>query len=124
MSILHVDSVTKSYQGKVLLSDVYISCRKGEVKGLIGRNGSGKSTLLKIIFGSESAEYKFVRINNKKVNNLSTGQTLIKYLPQDNYLPNNISIKKLIHLFLSKESGELLLKNKYVKPLLGKMNQD
>jgi len=52
MSQLHIDSVTKSYNNKVILSDVFISCQKGEIKGLIGRNGSGKSTLLKIVFGT------------------------------------------------------------------------
>src|SRR5690606_29515205 len=46
------------------------------------------------------------------------------YLPQDNFLPNNVSIKRLIHLFLPKENRELLLENKYIQPLLGKMNQD
>jgi ATPase subunit of ABC transporter with duplicated ATPase domains len=29
--------------------------------GLFGRNGAGKSTLLKIIFGSLSADQKFVK---------------------------------------------------------------
>jgi ABC-type cobalamin/Fe3+-siderophores transport system ATPase subunit len=29
----------------------------------LGRNGSGKSTLLKIIFGIETADFKFVRID-------------------------------------------------------------
>ena len=38
MSSLHVDSITKSYNNKVILSDIFISCSKGEIKGLIGRS--------------------------------------------------------------------------------------
>ncbi len=58
MNNLHVDSVIKSYNLNQVLTDVYISCKKGEIIGLLGRNGTGKSTLLKIVFGSISAERK------------------------------------------------------------------
>jgi ABC-type multidrug transport system ATPase subunit len=124
MSKLHIDSVTKSYNNKVILSDVFISCKKGEIKGLIGRNGSGKSTLLKIVFGTEKPDSKFVRVGNKVIKNISDGRNLINYLPQDNFLPNNISIKTLINLFLQRESRNILFENEYIKPLLNKKNQD
>jgi len=124
MSKLHIDSVTKSYNKKIILSDVYISCKTGEVKDLIGRNGSGKSTLLKIVFGAEKAESKFVRIGNKIIKNIADGRHLINYLPQDNFLPNNIKIKTLINLFLDKINRKTVFENEYVKPLLNKQNQD
>ena len=124
MSKLHIDSVTKSYNNKVILSDVFISCQKGEIKGLIGRNGSGKSTLLKIVFGTEKPDSKFVRIGNKVIKNISDGRNLINYLPQDNFLPNDISIKALINLFLQRKSRKILFENEYIKPLLNKKNQD
>lgn len=124
MDKLHIDSVTKSYNNKVILSDVFISCQKGEIKGLIGRNGSGKSTLLKIVFGTEKADYKFVRIGNKIIRNISDGRNLISYLPQDNFLPNNISIRALINLFLQKEKRQVVFENELIKPLLNKKNQD
>lgn len=119
-----MDSVTKSYNNKTILSDVFLSCQKGEIKGLIGRNGSGKSTLLKIIFGSEKAEYKFVRIGEKVIKNVSDGRKLINYLPQDNFLPNNITIRKIIGLFLDYESRIEMLNTEYLKPLLNKKNQE
>ncbi len=122
--MLHVDSVTKSYNGKVLLSDIYISCKKGEIKGLVGRNGSGKSTLLKIIFGTEKADNKFVRVGNKQIRNISDGRNLINYLPQDNFLPDNVSIKTLINLFLQKENRQIVVENEFIKPLLNKKNQE
>lgn len=124
MSKIHIDSITKSYNNKVILSDIFISCEKGEIKGLIGRNGSGKSTLLKIVFGTEKAESKFVKVGNKVIKNISDGRNLINYLPQDNFLPDNISIKSLINLFLQKENRKIVLENEYVKPLLNKKNQD
>lgn len=124
MRNLHIDSVTKSYNNKVVLSDVFITCKKGEIIGLIGRNGAGKSTLLKIVFGTEKADTKFVKIGNKVIKNISDGRRLINYLPQNNFLPNNISIKSLIHLFLEKENRKVVLENEFVKPLLNKKNQN
>lgn len=124
MSYLHVDSVAKSYENKVILSDVFLSCEVGTVSGLIGRNGSGKSTLLKIIFGTEKAEYKFVRVGNKVIKNVSDGRHLINYLPQENFLPDNIKIKTLIKLFLPKASRSTVLNNDHVVPILHKKNQE
>ncbi len=97
--MLHADSILKSYGTNQVLTDVYITCKTGEILGLVGRNGSGKSTLLKTIFGTLNADYKFVRINNKQIRTLSDAQSLIKYLPQDNYLPKNITISKIMQLY-------------------------
>jgi len=124
MSKLHIDSVTKTYNHKVILSDIYMSCKTGEVKGLVGRNGSGKSTLLKIVFGSVNPESKFVKIGSKVIKSISDTRCLINYLPQDNFLPNNTSVKSLINLFLPKENRTIVLENEYIKPILNKRNRD
>jgi len=124
MSKLLIDSVTKSFDNNVVLSDVFLSCEKGEIKGLIGRNGSGKSTLLKIVFGTENADSKFIRVGGKIIRNISDGRDLINYLPQDNFLPNSKKIKTLINLFLPKNNRDILYENEYIKPLLKKVNQD
>ncbi|WP_239780664.1 ATP-binding cassette domain-containing protein [Tenacibaculum finnmarkense] len=105
------------------MSDVFISCEKGEIKGLIGRNGSGKSTLLKIIFGTEKPKSKFIKVGDKIIKNISDGRGLINYLPQHSFLPNNISVRSIINLFLQKENREIVLKNEYVKSLLNKNSQ-
>ena len=124
MSRLFVDSITKSYNDRVILSDVFLSCDIGEVKGLIGRNGCGKSTLLKIIFGVESAENKFVRIEGKLINSTSDCKGLISYLPQKQFLPNGVKVLKIINLFLEKRYREKLLSIEFVAPLLDKTSQE
>lgn len=121
---LHIDSITKSYDDKKILSDIYLSCEKGKITGLIGRNGSGKSTLLKIVFGVEKSENKFIQVGDRVINNISDGRGLINYLPQENFLPNNIKVKTLINLFLDKKNRGDLIENEFIKPLLNKKNHE
>nr|WP_315254399.1 ATP-binding cassette domain-containing protein [uncultured Flavobacterium sp.] len=101
--LLEIDSVQKSFDNKNILSDVYLKCETTDIIGLLGRNGSGKSTLLKIIFGIESADFKFVRIDGTVKNNIKDLFAEISYLPQDNYIPNMLSVKKAIQLSVLKE---------------------
>lgn len=102
-SVLEVDSVQKQYNGKIIISDVYLKCETNDVVGILGRNGSGKSTLLKIIFGIEAADFKFVRVDGIVKANTSALINQISYLPQDNFIPNSLSIKKAIALSIAKD---------------------
>ena len=99
MDRLQADSIIKHYGPLRVLSDIYISCSRGEVVGLIGRNGCGKSTLMKIIFGSLAADQKYVSVNNRQLTSLAESIRLIRYLPQDNFLPGNTRLIELIGLF-------------------------
>ena len=50
-SVLEVDSVQKQYDGKIIVSDVYLKCETADIIGILGRNGSGKSTLFLLMNG-------------------------------------------------------------------------
>jgi len=120
---MHVDSIIKSYGNNQILTDIYVNCHKGEIVGLLGRNGIGKSTLLKIIFGSISAERKYVKVGNKIINGIFDNRNLINYLPQHNFLPNNIKIKTIINLFCDKKSNSIISQNPLIKPILNKQSK-
>ena len=49
--LLQMNHIGKSYSGNVVLRDISIGFRRGEVHALMGENGAGKSTLMKIITG-------------------------------------------------------------------------
>lgn len=124
MNGLHVDSIQKSYGMRPVLSDVYLSCGKGEIVGLLGRNGSGKSTMLKIIFGSLPSEYSFVRVDGQILNKLSERSRVIKYLPQDSFLPNHIKIKTIIRLFCEPPNAELLCGHPLINSFLSRKTKE
>ena len=55
-NLLEIDSVVKSYDTRIVLTDIYLKCKTGDIIGMLGRNGTGKSTLLKILFGILQAD--------------------------------------------------------------------
>ena len=124
MHELHIDSVCKSYGTNQVLHDIFISCKPGEIIGLFGRNGCGKTTLLKIIFGSLRAENKFVRINGRIVQTLRENNNNIAYLPQKNFLPGHLQIKKIVDLFCKPPQTNSLKNNPHVKPFLHRKSNE
>jgi len=108
---LEIDSVIKSFAEKQVLTDIYLKCVTGDIIGLIGRNGSGKSTLFKILFGTLVAERKFIRMNGQVMNRPYTVRDAIGYLPQHDFLPKQLTIQKVVRVFLGKPWEEVFFKD-------------
>jgi len=104
-SVLEIDSVIKTYDDKLVLSDIYLKCETSDIYALFGRNGAGKSTLLKILFGTLSADRKFIRIDGKVYKHPFVDKNLINYLPQTNFLPSNLTVERIILLYNDKQAA-------------------
>ena len=116
--ILEVSGIQKSFNGKLLLSDVYLKLETGQIVGVFGRNGSGKSTLLKIIFGLVPALDKSIFINGISKNKSSLLLNEISYLHQNQFIPNHFSVFKAIQLSVDKQKVPLVCEDEFLKPLL------
>lgn len=101
--VLEIDSIQKKFDLITILSDVYLKCETGDIVGLLGRNGSGKSTLLQIIFGILKADFKFIRVDGVVKSKTSELFNEISYLSQDNFLPRNFRVAKVIALSIKKD---------------------
>jgi len=54
--MIAIQSLSKSYGKHLVLHNVNLTFKKGEVSGIVGENGAGKTTLFKCIAGLESFE--------------------------------------------------------------------
>lgn len=81
--MVSIDSLTVSFNGEELFSNISFLINKKERLGLTGKNGAGKSTLLKVIIGEQEADEGGV----SKPTDVSLG-----YLPQHMNVTNNSSI--------------------------------
>ncbi len=95
---LEADSIQLEFDGRKILSDIYIKCETGKITGLLGRNGQGKSCLMKIIYGNLPCE-KSVRFNNIAQYEAFKRPDLVLYLPQFNFIPKTLSLKRIFKDF-------------------------
>lgn len=106
---LQIDSVRKSFNEKIILSDVYLEIKSNEIIGIHGRNGSGKTTLLRILFGMELAQNCFIKLNNKPITKPYKIKNLIAFSSQECFLPKTTSVIKILNLSFPSEIPEHLL---------------
>lgn len=100
MNTLQVTGLTKTFNGRVILNNVALSCSTGEIIGIFGRNGTGKSTILKILFGVLKANNVILSINNSiTAPHTVIPQCKIGYLPQESFLPKNIKVRDAVAMF-------------------------
>ncbi|MDQ8010931.1 MAG: ATP-binding cassette domain-containing protein [Flavobacterium nitrogenifigens] len=122
--ILEISGIQKSFNDKLLLSDIYLKLETGQIIGLLGRNGSGKSTLLKIIFGIVPALDKSIFINGISKNNSSVLLNEISYLHQNQFIPNHFSVFQTIRLSVDKQKIFVFCEDDFLKPLLNQKIKD
>jgi len=83
---LRVEHLRKSYRKKVVIRDVSMELKKGEVVALLGPNGSGKTTCFYSIAGLVTPEGGRVTVDDVDVTRLPMyrrGRLGIGYLPQE-----------------------------------------
>ena len=92
MSSVKLVNITKSFDEKIVLQDINIDIKDGELVSLLGVSGCGKSTTLQLIAGLINPDSGDIIFNDKSVLNTPTGKRDAVIVFQDYLLFPHMSV--------------------------------
>lgn len=95
--LLEIHGVKKSFGEHVVLDNVSLQLKRGDIALLVGANGSGKSTLLRCVAGLTPFEGTAKILGSDPRSAARRG--LIGYLPQLVALPQSVTVGEVIAFF-------------------------
>ena len=104
MSLIRLRQLTKRYDERLVLREVFFRIQEGERVGLVGRNGSGKTTILRLILGRDEPTEGAVEIAQG---------TRIGYFSQFSELDSSSNVQQVLEEVLAdvraveRELGEI-----------------
>src|SRR3954467_4991534 len=96
---LAVVSIAKSYDKRVVLTDVSVSVGRGEVVGLLGPNGAGKTTCFYSVMGLVKPDSGRIMLDGDDIPGLPMYRRAILglgYLPQETSIFRGLTVEKNI----------------------------
>lgn len=94
-----IDNVELYFKNKRILNGIYLKAETGKVTSILGSNGCGKSSLMNIAFGTLRPKYKLIRLNGTPLLTPLYTAEIAKYLPQYNFIPDDLKLSFIFKLF-------------------------
>lgn len=118
---LNVVSIAKSYDKKIVLSDVSLQVAKGEVLGLLGPNGAGKTTCFYSIMGLVKPNSGRIMLDGVDITALPMYRRAILglgYLPQETSIFRGMTVEQNIKAVLELVEPEVAARAERLETLL------
>ena len=100
---LQVTGLRKSYRKRIIIHDISLELRRGEVVALLGPNGSGKTTTFYSIAGLTSSDGGQVKIDGMDVTTMPMyrrSRMGLSYLPQETSIFRGLNVEDNIKSIL------------------------
>jgi ABC-2 type transport system ATP-binding protein len=117
--MIHVEKITKSYDGFPVLNQVSFTARPGNISLLTGDNGAGKSTTLKILSGltlADSGRAVIAEADIQRERRLA--QSRLSFLPQGTVFQPAMTPWQLMHFY----AGLRSIPRHRIEPLLKQLD--
>jgi lipopolysaccharide export system ATP-binding protein len=124
---LDVVSIAKSYDRRVVLSDVSLSVGPGEVLGLLGPNGAGKTTCFYSIMGLVKPDSGRVTLDGVDITGLPMYRRAVMglgYLPQETSIFRGMTVAQNIMSVLELAEPDKAVRAARLDQLLGEFHLD
>ena len=107
--MIELSHVNLDFAGKIILSDISLSIKKGEIAIILGPSGAGKSSILKIILGLWRPDSGKVLIDGNNIANLSENEIMpvrrrMGIVFQANALFDSLNVEDNVAFFLREHS--------------------
>lgn len=102
-SVLEVRGLQKGYQGRMVVREVSLTVRSGQIAGLLGPNGAGKTTCFYMIVGLVPADGGQILLNNEDITRSPIhlrARRGLSYLPQEASIFKRLSVDDNIRAVL------------------------
>ena len=94
MSILNIDSVTKTFGKKAAVDDFSLTVPEGTIYGLLGPNGAGKTTTIRMVMNIIAPDSGQIEVMGEKLNENS--KDAIGFLPEERGLYQKIKVRDVL----------------------------
>lgn len=96
-TVLTCSGLSKNFGRTHALTEVSFNLYRGRVTGLVGPNGSGKTTFIKLAAGLLTPSSGSIEIDGCRIGTHT--KSVVSYLPDRDYLPENMKVLGIIKLF-------------------------
>ncbi len=122
---LSVDGIGKRYDKRVVLRDVSLSVRRGEVVGLLGPNGAGKTTCFYSIMGLAMPDSGRILLDGHDITGLPMYRRAalgLGYLPQETSIFRGMTVEQNILSVLEVAESDPDVRRSRLEQLLAEFN--
>ena len=108
MATLAARRLAKRYRNRLVVNDVSLSVRSGEVVGLLGPNGAGKTTSFYMIIGLVACDAGIVKIDLDDLSDRPMhlrARAGLGYLPQEPSIFRHLSVRENVMAILETRAG-------------------
>ena len=108
MAILSARRLAKRYRNRLVVDDVSLEVRSGEVVGLLGPNGAGKTTSFYMIIGLVACDAGIVQIDLDDLSDRPMhlrARAGLGYLPQEPSIFRHLSVRENVMAILETRAG-------------------
>ena len=108
MSILSARRLAKRYGNRLVVDDVSVTVRSGQIVGLLGPNGAGKTTIFYMIIGLVACDAGTVHLDEDDLTDRPIhirARAGLGYLPQEPSIFRHLSVRENVMAILETRPG-------------------
>jgi len=126
MSTLSAQQLSKSFDGRLVVNNISLDVKSGEIVGLLGPNGAGKTTCFYMIVGLIPVDHGTIHLNRQELSHErihNRAQLGIGYLPQEASIFRKLSVEDNIYAIVeTRDDLNETTKNELLEKLLHDFN--